>query len=98
MKKKGREGGREGEGWAGRSIKAILSQRLPPNRARKSVHQGTCRATQAIVKKSTRAQLFEQKNTGTQLFRAKHTGTQLFRAKKTGTQLFRGKTYWSTAI
>ena len=44
--KEGREGEREG----GR-VKAILSQRLPPNRARNSVHQATCRAKQATAQK-----------------------------------------------
>ena len=37
---KKRKGGREGGGRVGRSIKAILSQRLTPNRAKKSVDQG----------------------------------------------------------
>ena len=31
-------------------VRAILSQRLHPNRARNSVHQATCRAKQAIAK------------------------------------------------
>ena len=60
------------------SIKAILSQRLLPNRARKSVHQGTCRAKQAIVKKVLGHSYLEQKNTGAQLFRVKTYGAQPF--------------------
>ena len=39
----------EGEKEEG-SVRAIFSQRLPPNRARNSVHQSTCRAKQAIAK------------------------------------------------
>ena len=68
MKKRkgGREGGRE------RALKQH-SQRLPPNRATKSVHQGICRAKQAIVKK---------KVLGHSYLEPKYTGTQLFRAKK----------------
>ena len=31
-------------------VRAILSQRLQPNRARNSVHQATCTAKQAIAK------------------------------------------------
>ena len=37
----------EGEKEEG-SVRAIFSQRLPPNRARNSVHQSTYRAKQAI--------------------------------------------------
>ena len=50
---RGREGGREGGKEVGkeeRSVKAIFSQRLTRNRARKSLHQATCRAKQAIAK------------------------------------------------
>ena len=91
------QGGRE----KGR-VKAIFSQRLPPNRARNSVHQATCRAKKAIAEKVLGHSYLVPKNTGAQLFRAKNTGAQLFKgktilghsyleAKNTGAQLFRAK-------
>ena len=54
MKNKEREGGREGEreGEGGKEVGkeegSVRAQRLPPTRARNSVHQATCRAKQAI--------------------------------------------------
>ena len=60
-RERGREGEREGgkeEGKEEGSVRAILSHRLTPNKARNSVHQATCREKQAVATKKTGAQMY----------------------------------------
>ena len=61
---RGREGGREGEREGGREegrIKAIISQRLPPNRARNSVQQATGGQSKLYQKQTLGHGYLEQK-------------------------------------
>ena len=102
----GRERGREGEREGGKevgkeevSVRAILSHRLTPNKARNSVHPATCREKQTVAKKNWGTDVYLvpkiQKHSYLEL---KILGQSYLEQNNTRTQLFRAKQYWGTAI
>ena len=102
----GRERGREGEREGGKevgkeegSVRAILSHRLTPHKARNSVHQATCREKQTIAKQNWGTDVYlVPKILRHSYLELKILGQSYLEQNNTRAQLFRAKQYWGTSI